>query len=63
MEEETVPLLKAIAYLHGVIGGAVAAMFILLIISAFHEVGLATAFAIQIIAASIAAAVVGRKMA
>lgn len=62
MEEETVPLLKAVAYLLGVIGGAVAAMFVLLIISTFHEVGLATAFAVQSIAAFIVGGVIDWKM-
>lgn len=57
MDEETVSLLRAVAYLLGVIGGAVAAMLVLLVISIFHEVGLATAFAVQAIAGFVAATV------
>ncbi|WP_439605396.1 hypothetical protein [Shinella sp.] len=63
MEEETIPLMKAVAYLPGAIGGAAAAMLVLLVISIFHEVGLATAFAVQIIAAFIVSGVVIWKMA
>lgn len=62
MDEETVPLLKAVAYLLGVIAGAVAAMLALLAISIFHEVSLVTAFAIQVISGFAAGSATGWRL-
>lgn len=56
MVGDTVTLLKLVAFLLGVVFGAIAVMLLLLFISIFHEIDLATGFAIQFVAACISGA-------
>lgn len=56
MVGDTITLLKLVAFLIGVVSGALAVMLVLLVISIFHEIGLTTGFCIQFVAAGISGA-------